>query len=161
MKKVCRHCGEAFVTCPRVKNHQYCGKPECQRTRKREWHRRKMVDPDYRDNQEKSQRAWRAQNPEYWEKYRREHPQAVEKNRLKQRDRNRIGRRQTLEISSSMIAKMDSIDQPSMPLLGGRYQLTRLDARDCKTDSIIVDIRSVPCVERVSAVSRSDCKEGT
>ena len=153
MEMVCRHCGEAFVACPRVKNQQYCGNPECQRVRKREWHRRKMADPDYQDNQKEAQRAWRAQNPRYWRKYRQEHPQAVVRNRLKQRDRNRIARPLSIPPSVSNIAKMDSIDQPSMRLLPGRYQLTRLDLPDCKTDSMIVEIRSIPCVEQVSTVS--------
>lgn len=160
MKKACRHCGEAFVACPRVKNQQYCRNAECQRARKREWHRRKLAEPFYQEYQQNAQRAWQAKNPGYWRKYRQEHPLAAERNRLKQRDRNRIAR-QTLPPSGSMIAKMDSIDQPSMPLLAGRYQMTRLDIPDCKTDSILVEIRSIPCLERVSVVSGHDCKEGT
>ncbi len=152
MERVCRHCGEVFVPCPRVKNQEYCRNPECQRARKREWNRRKMADSDYRANQQKAQRAWRAQNPEYWRKYRQEHPQEAERNRLKQRERNRAARRPGVPLSIPVIAKMDSIGHPSMPVLAGRYQLMQLDNPDCKTDAIIVEIRSIPDFERVPTV---------
>ncbi len=53
----CRHCGRINVE--KRKGQKYCGRKECQRSRKREWNRRKYAsDPDYRANQRESTAAW-------------------------------------------------------------------------------------------------------
>lgn len=53
----CRHCGRINVE--KRKGQKYCGRKECQRSRKREWNRRKYAsDPDYRENQRESTAAW-------------------------------------------------------------------------------------------------------
>ncbi len=152
MKKVCRHCGREFISCPRVKNQQYCGSPDCRRARKREWQARKMADPDYKANQEKAQRGWHDRHPDYWRTYRQEHPESAAKNRIKQRERNRATRHPAITSPPPLIATMDSIEQPSVPLISGRYRLTRLDDAIATMDSIIVEIRSVSEIARRSTV---------
>lgn len=69
--KNCACCGEIFITRPQVPNQSFCSAPACQRERRQRWQRDKMLtDPDYRDNQSRSQRAWLDRNPDYWRKYR-------------------------------------------------------------------------------------------
>ena len=69
--KNCACCGEPFTSRPQVPDQAYCSAPVCQRERRLRWQREKMqTDPDYRDNQSPSQRAWLDRNPDYWRTYR-------------------------------------------------------------------------------------------
>ena len=69
--RICACCGQPFVPRPQVPNQAYCASPVCQRTRRQRWQRDKMEnDPDYRDNQHRSQRAWMDRHPDYWRHYR-------------------------------------------------------------------------------------------
>lgn len=69
--KNCACCGEPFTSRPQVPDQAYCSAPACQRERRLRWQREKMqTDPDYRDNQSRSQRAWLDRNPDYWRTYR-------------------------------------------------------------------------------------------
>ena len=104
----CSACGEGFRRCPRVREQKYCGKEECRRTRRRRWQRTKrQVDADYRDNQERAQRAWARESSAYWRTYRSEHPDYVEENRKRTKERKRDGRRRSE--GEGRFAKMDSI----------------------------------------------------
>ena len=91
-RRRCAACGEAFRPCPRVRDQKYCGKEECRRTRRRRWQRAKRQDDaDYRDNQERAQRAWVRENSAYWQTYRSGHPDYVEENRERTKERKRRG----------------------------------------------------------------------
>ena len=69
--KICACCGQPFKPRPQVPNQTYCSSPACQSERRKSWQRNKIrTDPDYRENQSKSQRAWLDRNPDYWRKYR-------------------------------------------------------------------------------------------
>lgn len=68
-----------------------------------------MRDPDYKANQDRARKAWRERNPGYWRRYRQEHPESAERNRLKQRERNCAARHPSITSSAPVIAKMDSI----------------------------------------------------
>lgn len=69
--KNCACCGEPFTPRPQVPDQAYCSAPACQRERRLRWQSVKMqTDPDYRDNQSRSQRAWLDRNPDYWRTYR-------------------------------------------------------------------------------------------
>lgn len=71
--KNCACCGEIFTPRLQVPNQSFCSAPACQRERRLRWQRDKMLtDPDYRDNQSRSQRAWLDRNPDYWRTYRRQ-----------------------------------------------------------------------------------------
>jgi hypothetical protein len=133
-------CGNLFVPCPKVKEQQYCSKPECQKERKRRWHRKKLLDdPEYVQNRRDAQRRWRETHRDYWRRYRQTHPLSVEKNRLRQRERNH---RRTA--GSSPIAKMDALRGESR-FIPGMYQLVPIGAGTiAKTDAINVEIRVVP-----------------
>ena len=77
--KICACCGQPFEPRPQVPNQTYCVLPACQRARRQRWQHDKMQsDPDYRDNQIRSQRAWLERHPEYWRNYRATNPEYVE-----------------------------------------------------------------------------------
>jgi hypothetical protein len=139
-RRRCLACGRLFVPCPQVKEQAYCSKPECQRERKRRWHKKKMADdPDYRQNRRDTQWRWRQAHRDYWQRYRKGHPAYVEKNRERQRERNRLrtGR-------SRPIAKTDASWAESR-IITGRYQLVPVGPGTvAKTDAINVEIRVVP-----------------
>lgn len=81
----CVHCGKPIKADPRVKNQRYCSDKECQRARRRQWQREKLLsDPDYKANQRDCQRKWREHHPGYYRDYRQRHPQSRERNRLPQ-----------------------------------------------------------------------------
>jgi hypothetical protein len=131
MEKTCPHCGKKFLPHPAVRNQQYCGSADCQKTRKRTWQKEKLAnDPDYRGNQAAAQRAWRARNRGYWKTYRMKNPGYREKNRIRQRQRNRQRR---------TIAKMDELETKTL-LSPGRYRLIPLYGTIAKMDELIVDI---------------------
>lgn len=67
----CAHCGARFIPAPQVPNQAYCSTANCQKERRRQWHKSKLQsDPDYRDNQSRAQKAWTEKNPDYWRKHR-------------------------------------------------------------------------------------------
>jgi hypothetical protein len=113
MKRICKHCDQSFLSHPSVPKQQYCGKIECQRGRKRQRQKERLIsDQDYRDNQQAAQKAWRERNPEYMPEYRKNSPKYVEMNRVQQRERNR-SLRNTVNSSpsneTSMIVNMDEL----------------------------------------------------
>ncbi len=66
-----------------------CAAVECQRRRRREYHRRKVVtDSVYHQVCNDSSQKWRAENPCYWKRYRQEHPDKAVQNRTAQQARD-------------------------------------------------------------------------
>jgi hypothetical protein len=89
----CGYCQQQFQPSPYRPQQTVCSQPECQRRRRSDYHRNKIhADPDYRQVCLDSPRKWRAQHSDYWRGYRETHPQAVEQNRRKQRDRDQVYR---------------------------------------------------------------------
>jgi hypothetical protein len=145
--KHCACCGMHFMPRPQVPNQTYCSAPECQRARKRQWQRVKLLsDSDYRINQRASQQAWSQRNQEYWRNYRANRPEYELRNRERQRlrDANR---------ADVGLAKMDVCDLPT-----GLYRITHQSKfRRENADSWVVEITAIcmtcPCK---MAVSRED-----
>ena len=139
-RRRCLACRRLFRPCPQVKEQRYCSNRECQKERKRRWHRKKLLDdPDYVQNRREAQRRWREANRDYWRRYRSAHPDCVERNRERQRERNK---RRTSQ--SRLIAKMDASRKENR-IIPGRYQLVPLELGViAKTDAINVEIRVVP-----------------
>jgi hypothetical protein len=138
MEKSCLCCKKKFKPHHAVRNQQYCGDPECQKSRKRKWQKEKLAgDSDYRVNQAEAQRQWRRRNKDYWKQYRRSHPVYMEANRRAQSERNRRRR------GGSVIAKMD--EQTGKSLIGsGRYRLMPFCSSGiAKMDELIVEIAVV------------------
>jgi hypothetical protein len=85
----CRYCQQAFRPAPFHPQQLVCGKPECQRQRRNDYRRQKIAsDPVYQQVCLDSPRKWRGSNPDYWKKYRQDHPEQVERNRRQQRLRD-------------------------------------------------------------------------
>ena len=86
----CRYCQQVFQL-SRYHPHQLvCSRPDCQRQRRREYHRRKLhTDAEYHQVCRDSQEKWRRRNPDYPRQYRQSHPESVERNRQGQRRRDR------------------------------------------------------------------------
>ena len=124
-----RSCRRLFLPDPRVKNHRYCDKEACQRIRKNRWQRQKMKDDsEYQMDQREGQECWVEQNHDYWRRYRDQHPEYAERNRLLQRERDKKRR-------SGKLAKMDSSNQESS-LKAGSYYLIPDTADLAKMDSL-------------------------
>ncbi len=85
----CPYCHQFFVPSRYRPQQRVCSRPQCQRRRKREDHRRRLAsDPEYREICRDSRRKWRARDPGYQRRYRRDHPEYVEQNREAQRRRD-------------------------------------------------------------------------
>lgn len=83
--KSCASCRKPFQPRPQVPGQAYCSSPDCQRERRLRWQRDKLRnDSDYRDNQNRAQRAWLERNPDYWRRYRETHPQRPARNRSRE-----------------------------------------------------------------------------
>ena len=152
MSRRCAACGQHFNPLPQVPGQTYCSDPECQRDRRRRWQREKQrSDPDYRDNQVRSQKKWAQDHPDYWRRYRQANPDYVERNRERQLSRNEKQR-------AAEFAKMDA---PALPLSPptGRYRLIPVsDDEIAKRDEWIVEITVLsPPFRSV----RDDCKDMT
>ena len=110
---ICLACGKEKEQSPRSNGRQsYCGLKSCQKARKASSQRHRLsVDSDYRANQRRCYQAWAKNNPEYWDDYRKSHPQYVERNRLLQRQRNQKRRAANASrANTDVIAKMDALD---------------------------------------------------
>jgi len=86
----CRYCQQLFQF-SRYHPHQFaCGRPDCQRRRRREYHSQKLhADAEYHQVCRDSQQKWRSRHPNYPRQYRETHPESVERNRQGQRRRDR------------------------------------------------------------------------
>ncbi len=113
-RRKCKNCSRLFVITARHPEQKYCSREKCRKARKTQWQRRKLSsDEDYRKNQADCQERWAAKNPGYWKRY-----------REKQRERNRVNRRQPP--AKSMLPTIANMDpkNPQKPLISGYYQLT-------------------------------------
>jgi hypothetical protein len=89
-ERCCRYCQKSFQPSKFQPSQAVCSDSACQRQRRTEYHRQKIViDSEYRDVCRDSTRKWRARNPDYWQRYRTAHPNAVDRNRQQQKFRDR------------------------------------------------------------------------
>lgn len=120
-KRWCSSCGETFEPRAQSPRQAFCKKAACQLVRKRLWQRAKRnSDVDYRENQAAAQEFWRQKHPDYWRRYREDHPEYAASNRERQKVRNarRTG-------SGGGVAKGD-VSEDSIPS-GGIFQLTLVE----------------------------------
>jgi len=90
-RKHCCYCEELFSSDPRQKEKQItCGKPECQRQRRRHnsrlWRRKNQG--YYGQRYAHYGKAWSKSHPGYLKRYRQSHPCYAETNCQKQKDRD-------------------------------------------------------------------------
>jgi hypothetical protein len=114
--KRCIACGDAFTPRPQVPSQAYCSTEACQRERRKLWQRdKRRQDADYQDNQKRANKKWLSNQVDYWQRYRKEHPDYAERNREQQRARNAA--------RSGRVAKMDVSSSPAN-IKSGVYKLT-------------------------------------
>lgn len=142
--KRCVACGKHFRNRPQSPNQTYCAEPSCQRERRQKWQLKKLkVDADYRDNKSRAQANWTQKNPDYWRQYRQSHPEYVESNRLKQRERNAAR-------DSSNVAKTD-VSAVEFPIISGTYCITLIAVGAvAKKDACTVEIRAISVGDRAT-----------
>ena len=87
--RCCRYCQQIFQPSLYRPQQSVCSKPECQRRRRKDDHRERIrKDSAYAGDVRASQKKWRQANPDYWKRYREQHPDAAERNRRQQRRRD-------------------------------------------------------------------------
>jgi hypothetical protein len=85
----CRYCQSSFLPSVYRPQQSVCGRPECQRRRRSDYHRKKLAtDPEYRQIVRDSQKQWWDEHPDYQKQRRQQNPKLVESNRQEQRQRD-------------------------------------------------------------------------
>jgi len=93
VQRPCRFCHDPFSASRFHPEQTVCVAADCQRQRRREYHRRKVAaDSVYRQVCDDSSRKWRAAHPGYWKHYRETHPEAAARNRTLQQTRDQTRR---------------------------------------------------------------------
>ena len=89
-KPICPYCHKPFDPSSFHPKQRVCLSPECQRKRRRDYHRNRIAaDAEYLQVCADSRRKWRENNPGYQQRYRMQHEDYCAQNRRKQQDRNR------------------------------------------------------------------------
>ena len=133
----CVNCRRFFRLNPRVKEQRYCRRKECQRARKSRWQREKMArDPDYKANHKRAQSHWATRNPDYWRKYRADHPESAAQNRLLQKQRDAERRKRNL-------AKMDALEGKNHLETGIYYLVPSVPENLAKMDAFGQRVRII------------------
>ena len=98
--RCCRYCEQSFQPSKYQPSQSVCSQPDCQRRRRADYHRQKIAaDPEYRQGCLDSPQKWRSRNPDYWHRYREQHPAAVERNRQRQHVRDQ--KRRLLDLANN------------------------------------------------------------
>jgi len=93
----CLFCHSWFLPSAYRPKQVVCSQPECQRRRRRDYHRKKIAqDAEYHQVVLESQKKWRARHPDYDQKRRQANPTVVVQNRERQRHRDQRRRLQNL-----------------------------------------------------------------
>lgn len=88
--RCCPYCQTTFQPSRRRPDQRICSQPDCQKQRRNEYRRKKRrTDPVYAQVVIDSRRKWRQTHPDYQKTYRQSHPEAAERNREQQRQRDR------------------------------------------------------------------------
>jgi hypothetical protein len=103
LSRCCRYCQQIFQPSIYRPQQSVCSEPECQRRRRSEDHRERIrKDSAYAGDVRASQKKWRQANPDYWKRYRDEHPDAAARNRQQQRRRDQ--KRRLLNLAKNNLA---------------------------------------------------------
>jgi hypothetical protein len=147
--RCCRYCQQVFQL-SRYHPHQLvCSRLNCQRQRRREYHRRKLcTDAEYHQVCLDSQQKWRARHPDYPRQYRQTHPKSVERNRQAQRGRDR--RRQLQNLVKNNLALDLKHSAAEVWLLGPE---TRHLAKNNLAFSQVLILQTVPSGPAASPAS--------
>lgn len=90
LPRSCRYCQQSFQPSRFRPDQSVCSQPNCQRRRRSEYHRHKLVsDPEYIQVVRDSRQKWRQAHRDYQKNYWRTHSPQAERNRRQQRQRDR------------------------------------------------------------------------
>jgi hypothetical protein len=85
----CPYCQSSFLPSVYRPQQSVCGRPECQRRRRSDYHRKKLaIDAEYFQVVRDSQKQWWDEHPDYQKQHRQKNPQVLENNRQGQRQRD-------------------------------------------------------------------------
>jgi hypothetical protein len=131
-----------FTVYAHVPNQQYCSEGICQNQRRQKWRKQKMAsDKDYKANQCDAQKRWCGKNPDYWGRYRDEHPDYVQRNRQLQRLRN--ARRSADNRQCGPIAKRYALTEKKTDI-SGYYKMIPADEQlIAKSDVSVVKLELI------------------
>lgn len=119
-RKRCPFCGRTFEPDPRAQVQKCCGRPECQRARKRQNLKRwRVLHPDHSTRYEGKERAWAKAYPDYWQHYRATNPEYVahdNRRRVRSRRRASLSANET-GMRQLVVEKLDEMDRLSAPLV--------------------------------------------
>ena len=88
-QRCCAFCRRPFEPSRFHPEQTACSDKLCQHQRRSHSRKQKLArDPEYRAVCRDSSRKWRNRNPDYWKQYRAKHPDAVARNREKQKARD-------------------------------------------------------------------------
>lgn len=107
-RKKCAFCGQYFSPNPRVGDRQKaCFRKECRRRRKALAQQRWLEkNPNYFHGRYENTRAWLDQHPEYLKEYRKAHPEYVERNRIRTRERKRDCKKGQVDIQDEIKSQL-------------------------------------------------------
>jgi hypothetical protein len=121
VERRCRYCERSFQPSKCHPGQSVCSEPDCQRRRRTDYHRQKIAtDPEYHQVCRDSPQTWRSRNSDYWQRYREQHPAAVERNRQRQHVRDQKRRLRDLANNNSAFDLKHSTAQ--IWLLGAELQ---------------------------------------
>lgn len=105
--RCCPYCQTTFQPSRRRPDQRICSQPDCQKQRRNEYRRKKRrTDPVYAQVVIDSRRKWRQTHPDYQKTYRQSHPEAAERNREQQRQRDRKRRVRDLVKNTLVASKL-------------------------------------------------------
>ena len=118
--KRCPFCSRTFEPDPRAQVQQCCGRPKCQRARKRQNLKRwRVLHPDHWTRYEGKQRAWAKAYPDYWQHYRAANPEYTARD-----NRRRVLSRRRANLSANetgmrqlVVEKLHEMDQLDVPVV--------------------------------------------
>ena len=100
----CPYCEKLFQPSKFQPKQLVCGELACQSRRRADSREHRLAnDAEYRQVCRDSAQKWRARNPDYWKRYREQHPAAVEHNRQQQQDRDQKRRLRRLANNNSAL----------------------------------------------------------
>lgn len=104
----CRFCEALFSPDPRLKSRQFaCSKPQCQKARKRandkQWLEKH---PGYFRGRYYNTKAWLKAHPGYLKGYRRDHPEAVERDNDARKKRRSLAKELRADIQDSRLLEV-------------------------------------------------------
>jgi S-adenosylmethionine hydrolase len=112
-RKKCAFCGQSFTPDPRAgKRQKACPRKECRRQRKSLSQKRWVEkNPEYFHGRYANTRAWLDQHPGYLREYRRNHPEYVEKNRIRTSARKKELKEGQFDIQDELKSQLIDISQ--------------------------------------------------